>query len=260
MQIYIKRALEEASHKARGEIIFASLFGSYRRGDYDAHSDIDILLIHEDLEKQSILDHLKSLERVLGRRIHLNLFDLQDFKKRIERQDYLMASLIDDSSLILGDRVIFEEARRSIFERCPSDVSARFNWNMGLKMLKHLCLYLDDIRKLGASSGFLNCVINGLNDYRLALGYLLASKLIQNWGRGISYRHLTEMNINPILREINARERLLKREIPPSLESLNNLIGGIKAEAWRILEFNRRMNDKLILPMSLHYAKNLGVM
>jgi len=255
MQIYIKRALEEASHKARGEIIFASLFGSYRRGDYDAHSDIDILLIHEDLEKQSVLDHLKSLERVLGRRIHLNLFDLQDFKKRIERQDYLMASLIDDSSLILGDRVIFEEARRSIFERCPSDVSARFNWNMGLKMLKHLCLHLDDIRRLGASSGFLNCVINGLNDYRLALGYLLTSKLIQNWGRGISYRHLTEMNINPILREINTTERLLKREIPPSLESLNKLIGGIKAEAWRILEFNRHMNDKLILPMSLHYAK-----
>ena len=260
MQIYIKRALEEASHKARGEIIFASLFGSYRRGDYDALSDIDILLIHEDLEKQSILDHLKSLERVLGRRIHLNLFDLQDFNERIEHQDYLMASLIDDSSLIMGSRAIFEEARRSIFERDSSDVSVRFNWNMGLKMLKHLCLHLDDMRRFGSGCGFLNRVINGLNDYRFALGYLLASKLMQNWRRGISYRNLIEINVNPILREINTRERLLKRETPPSLESLNKLIGGIKAEARRILEFNRHISDKLILPTSLHYAKNLGVM
>jgi len=255
----IKRALEEASRKARGEIIFASLFGSYRRGDYDAHSDIDILLIHEDLEKQSILDHLRSLERILGRRIHLNLFDLQDFKERIERQDYLMASLIDDSSLILGSRTIFEEARKSIFEGCFSDASVRFNWDMGLKMLKHLCLHLGDMHRFSAGRGFLNRVINGLNDFRLALGYLLASRLMQSCGRGISYRHLIEMNVNPILREINAAERLLKREIPPSLESLNKLIGGIKAEAWRILEFNRHICDKLVLPTSLHYAKNLGV-
>ena len=260
MQIYLKRALEEASRKARGEIIFASLFGSYRRGDYDAHSDIDILLIHEDLEKQSILNYLRSLERVLGRSIHLNLFDLQDFKERIEHQDYLMASLIDDSSFILGDRAIFDEARRSIFEKCSSDVSVRFNWNMGLKMLRHLCLYLDDTRRFGFGSGFLNHIINGLNDYRLALGYLLASKLIQNWGRGISYRHIIELDVNPILREINATERLLKREIPPTLESLNKLVGGIRAEARKILEFNRHISDKLILPTSLYYAKNLGVM
>ncbi len=260
MQINIKRALEEASRKARGEIIFASLFGSYRRGDYDAHSDIDILLIHEDLEKQSILDYLRSLERVSGRRIHLNLFDLQDFKERIERQDYLMASLIDDSSPILGSRTIFEEARKSIFERNSSDASVRFNWNMGLKMLKHLCLHLGDMRRFSAGSGFLNRVINSLNDYRLALGYLLASRLMQNCGRGISYRHLIEMNVNPILREINTTERLLKREIPLSPESLNRLICGIKTEAWRILEFNRRISNKLILPTSLHHAKNLGVM
>ena len=260
MQMRVKRALEEASRKARGEIIFASLFGSYRRGDCDIHSDIDILLIHEDLEKQYILDYLKSLECVLGRRVHLNLFDLQDFKERIERQDYLMASLIDDSSFILGSRAVFEEARRSIFERCSSDASVRFNWDVGVKVLKHLCLHLDDMRRFGAGGGFLNRVINSLNDYRLALGYLLASRLMQNCGRGISYRHLIELNVNPILREIDTTERLLKRGISPSLDFLNKLVVGIKAEAWRLLEFNRHLSDKLVLPTRLHYAKDLGVM
>ena len=260
MQIHIKRALEEASRRVRGEIIFASLFGSYRRGDYDAYSDIDILLIHEDLEKQSLLDHLKSLERLLGKRIHLNLFDLQDFEERIERQDYLMASLIDDSSFILGSKATFEEARRSFLERCPSEASVTFNWKAGLKMLRHLCLHLDDMCRFSGESEFINSIINGLNDYRLALGYLLASKLMQNWRRGISYRNLIEINVNPILREINTRERLLKRETPPSLESLNKLIGGIKDEALRIIESNRHISDKLILPTSLYYAKNLGVM
>jgi len=260
MQIHIKRALEEASRRVRGEIIFASLFGSYRRGDYDAYSDIDILLIHEDLEKQSLLDHLKSLERLLGRRIHLNLFGLQDFEERIEHQDYLMASLIDDSSLILGSKATFEEARRSILERCPSEASVTFNWKTGLKILRHLCLHLDDMCRFSVEGGFINSIINGLNDYRLALGYLLASRLMQNCGRGIAYRHLMRMNVNPILREISAAERALKREIPPSLESLNKLIGGIKDEAQRILEFNRHLSENLVLPTSLHYTKNLGVM
>jgi len=255
MQIHVKRALEEASRKVRGEIIFASLFGSCRRGDYDTYSDVDILLIHEDLEKQSLLYHLKSLERLLSRRIHLNLFDLQDFEERIERQDYLMASLIDDSSFILGSKATFEEARRSFLERCPSEASVTFNWKAGLKMLRHLCLHLDEMCRFSGESEFINSIINGLNDYRLALGYLLASRLMQSCGRVITHRRLMEMNVNPILREIKAAERALKREFPPSLESLNKLICGIKDEARRILEFNRHLSENLVLPTSLNYTK-----
>jgi len=261
MQRLIERVMKEKLRKDSGEIIFASLFGSYRRGDYDAFSDIDLFVVYED-EEAITPNSIKCLERMLNRKIHLTLFDFREFEKRVRFNDYLIASIIEDSSFILGRRDIFSEAKRNVLEKLPNEESIRFNRQIGFKMIEHVYSYLDALspRRPRDHEDLLNRVVKGLNDYRLALGYIYASRLMQRSRRSVSYAYLAETSIGSTLKEIIRMEKVLKRKSKIDHALLRKLAEDIKVRSLQILSLNRSSAEKLFLPLSssmqnLHLAR-----
>ncbi|RJS84279.1 nucleotidyltransferase domain-containing protein [Candidatus Bathyarchaeota archaeon] len=207
----IREAIKRQMEKTQYNIFFTALFGSYRRGDYDAFSDIDLLIIHEDeSERPTILNDLKSLEHILGKRIHANLFEIREFERRVRLHDYLLTSMIRDSSLIYGGREVFNKAEKDI-EKQPSDEALKFNRQMGLEMLNRALSFLDEGKMADSSTEKMSWLIRGLNNYRLALGYLHASDLMRRSQEGISYADLTKTAVGSTLKEIANMERALKR-------------------------------------------------
>lgn len=248
MQSLIKRLVKENLRKVQGEIVFASLFGSYRRGDCDAFSDIDIFVVYEDDdEKPVVSDSLKGLERTFNRKIHINLFNLREFERRLRFHDYLTASIIEDSSFIMGRKDIFAEAKRRILEKRPYEESIRFNRQMGFKTIEHICSYLDDL-SLSASCDYedlLSRVVKSLNDYRLALGYLYASRLMQSCKGGISSMRLAKTEIGSTLKEIAWMEKILKRRAKIDCKILRKLAEDIKTRSLQISSLNQDSIMKL---------------
>mgnify|MGYP000023418316 CR=1 FL=1 len=207
----IREAIKRQMEKIQYNIFFTALFGSYRRGDYDVFSDIDLLIIHEDeSERPTILNDLKSLEHILGKRIHANLFEIREFERRVRLHDYLLTSMIRDSSLIYGEREVFNKAEKAI-EKQPSDEALKFNRQMGLEMLNRALSFLDEGKMADSSTEKMSWLIRGLNNYRLALGYLHASDLMRRLREGISYADLTKTTVGSTLKEIANMERALKR-------------------------------------------------
>ncbi|RLI12493.1 hypothetical protein DRO35_03035 [Candidatus Bathyarchaeota archaeon] len=207
----IREAIRRQMEKIQYNIFFTALFGSYRRGDYDVFSDIDLLIIHEDeSERPTILNDLKSLEHILGKRIHANLFEIREFERRVRLHDYLLTSMIRDSSLIYGEREVFNKAEKAI-EKQPSDEALKFNRQMGLEMLNRALSFLDEGKMADSSTEKMSWLIRGLNNYRLALGYLHASDLMRRLREGISYADLTKTTVGSTLKEIANMERALKR-------------------------------------------------
>lgn len=220
----IREVVEKQMEKTRCHIFFTALFGSHRRGDYDTFSDIDLLIIHEDeSERPTILDGLKSLERMLGKRIHANLFEIREFERRVRLHDYLLTSMIRDSSLIYGSREVFNKVEKEIKKR-SSDEALKFNRQMGLETLNRALSFLNERKMAGSSTEKISWLIRSLNSYRLALGYLHASDLMRRTQEAISYADLTKTAVGSTLKEIANMERALKRGIKIDQRLLHRFI------------------------------------
>jgi len=236
MQRDIETAIKRNLWKSRAEIVFASLFGSYRRGDYDDFSDVDVFVVCADEDEKPLISReLKCLEPKLERRVHVNLFSLKEFESRLRFHDYLTASIIEDSSFIFGRRDLFAEAKRKILEGRLDEESIRFNRDSGLKTLKHVYLRFSrldssDSRRRG---DMLNYVVRGLNDYRLGLGYIYASAEMQSSGRSVSFTRLGQTGFSSALMDIARTEKIIKRGSVDYM-LINKIVDEIKSKSLRI--------------------------
>jgi len=247
MQGHMEIMIREALRKSGADFVFASLFGSYRRGDHDAFSDIDVFVVYgEEEEKPLILHGLKRLERISNRSVHMNLFSLKEFENRLRFHDYLTASIIQDSQFVLGRKEIFDEAKRKILEAHPNEESVRFNRRMGFKNLEHVYAYLNEMNSKIRHEDLLNPVIKGLNNYRLALGYLHASMQMQRSSEDFSFTRLAQGSFGSTLRELARIERLIKRGSKIDYRGLRKLLDEIKNESSRILTLNHSPPKSLI--------------
>jgi len=245
MDILIKKTLQ----KSGAGIVFASLFGSYRRGDYDAFSDIDIFIVHEEEdEKSQISNRLKRLERTLNRGIHVNLLSFKEFENRLRLRDYLLASIIEDSSFVLGKKDVFSKAKLDIREVRPDEESIRFNRQMGFKTLEHVYSFIDGLNSVNPSHhrDMVDYAVKSLNDYRLALGYLYASAQMQIFGRNVVSARLMQNNVSSILKRIACIEKTVKRGSKIDYAGLRKLVDGIKNKSLRILTINESSPSRLI--------------
>jgi len=258
MQRHVELIIRKTLRKSNVEIMFASLFGSYRRGDYDTYSDIDIFVVHsEEEEKPFILNGLKCLERKLNRRIHMNLFSFKEFESRLKFHDFLTASIIEDSSLILGRKDIFDKAKRNILEVHPDEEVIRFNRHMGFKTLEHVYSYFNELNSNNFHhyGNLLNCVARGLNDYRLALGYLYTSAQMQRSGGDISSTRLAQNSFSSTLKEFAYIEKLIKRGSKIDYMMLRKLVDEIKNGSLRILTLNQYSSRRLIPLIKSYHSK-----
>jgi len=249
MRRQVERLVKKTLRNFDAEILFASLFGSYKRGEHDVHSDIDVFAVYEDgVGESGISRGLKHLERVLDRPVHVNLFNLKEFERRLRFHDYLTASIIEDSSFILGERDSFSEAKRYILNTPPDEESIRFNMKMGFSTFRRVYSSFDELNSVKPyhRRDLLDRVVRGLNDYRLALGYIYAGAQMQDTGKCASYRRLTHTSLGSVLKEIACIEREMKRRSKIEHATLSNLSKEIKNKSLRILAAEENSSRRLI--------------
>lgn len=85
------------------KIAFALVYGSMARGDENAVSDVDLMVIG-DVSLDELLTHLASAERDLGRPINPTVFSLREFKSKLKAGNHFLKSVMrGEKVLLIGD-------------------------------------------------------------------------------------------------------------------------------------------------------------
>jgi predicted nucleotidyltransferase len=85
------------------KIAFAFVYGSMARGDENAGSDVDLMVIG-DVSLDELLAQLTSAERDLGRSINPTVFSLKEFKSKMRDGNHFLKSVTRGKKVfIVGD-------------------------------------------------------------------------------------------------------------------------------------------------------------
>jgi len=224
-------SIEEALRRNADRINFASIFGSYSRGHHGLLSDTDIFVVCAgENDRMDISEDLAELGCRIGKSIHLTINSQGDFEQKVESQDYLTASILDDSVFAFGNRDAFFEARERILRRVPSSQSVQFNQKIGLEMLSRAnsrLLNLLSTTYASKDSQFpylrRDAIIHCLRDYHVGVGYLLASAKMRQQSRVITLRHLLASDACSVMKDVIMTEKNLSRG-GVDLRELNDLL------------------------------------
>jgi predicted nucleotidyltransferase len=74
--------IQAALRPLRKHIELALIYGSIARGEDTAASDVDLLVVSDDLLLEKLLSHLEKAERDVGRPIHPTLYTRAEFSNR----------------------------------------------------------------------------------------------------------------------------------------------------------------------------------
>ena len=95
--------LREALAPLSDRIQAAFVFGSLARGEDTAGSDIDLMVISDELDYQTIFEAVQAAERKLGRPVNPNLMTPQEWRRKRGQPDSFAARLEDRPRLfVLG--------------------------------------------------------------------------------------------------------------------------------------------------------------
>jgi predicted nucleotidyltransferase len=82
---------------------FAFVYGSLARGEENAGSDVDLMVIG-DVSLDELLAQLTSAERDLGRSINPTVFSLKEFKSKLKAGNHFLKSVMrGEKVLLIGD-------------------------------------------------------------------------------------------------------------------------------------------------------------
>jgi predicted nucleotidyltransferase len=85
------------------KIVFALVYGSMVRGDENAGSDVDLMVIG-DVSLDEILTQLTSAARDLGRSINPTVFSMKEFKSKLKDGNHFLRSVMrGEKVLLIGD-------------------------------------------------------------------------------------------------------------------------------------------------------------
>jgi predicted nucleotidyltransferase len=82
----------------------ALVFGSVARGAMSAASDVDLLVISDDLKVRDLAGPIRHAGEALGREISLNLYNRKEWAHRVANAHPLARSILGNPRLLLiGD-------------------------------------------------------------------------------------------------------------------------------------------------------------
>lgn len=85
------------------QVSFAFVYGSMARGEENAESDVDLMIIG-DIELDKILTQLSPAERDLGRPINPTVYSLKEFKSKLRKGNHFLKSVVRGKNVFLiGD-------------------------------------------------------------------------------------------------------------------------------------------------------------
>lgn len=83
------------------QIQIAFVYGSVAKQEDSAHSDIDLLLIHENLTYADLFPLLEIAETKLGRKVNPTLYTLGEWVKRKAKNNHFLNQVINQPKLFL---------------------------------------------------------------------------------------------------------------------------------------------------------------
>jgi uncharacterized protein len=92
--------LVEQLVKDNKSIVSLVLYGSSARGDYDEHSDIDLLVVSNT--KDLDLDIIKRIESSLDKEVKLEILSLGELRKLAEKHDDFYLSVMKNNIILYG--------------------------------------------------------------------------------------------------------------------------------------------------------------
>lgn len=86
-----------------GKISFAFVYGSIVRGDEDADSDVDVMVVG-DITLDEVLGCLAPVERTLRRSINPTVYSLDEFRSRFQDGNHFLISVMrGKKALLIGE-------------------------------------------------------------------------------------------------------------------------------------------------------------
>jgi uncharacterized protein len=93
----IKAVLEPLTQ----QIAQGFIYGSIAKGDATAASDVDLMLVGNDLSYGAVMELLESLEKSLGRSINPTIYSPQDFAKKLKEGNHFLVRVMDQARIPL---------------------------------------------------------------------------------------------------------------------------------------------------------------
>lgn len=99
--IGLERSIREALEPLSDRLILALLFGSVARRTDTAASDIDLLLVSDDLTLEAVYNAMVPAEDLLGRRVNPTLYTSAEFKTRRTAKAGILTQILQGPHIVL---------------------------------------------------------------------------------------------------------------------------------------------------------------
>ena len=85
------------------KLALALLYGSVARGEERADSDVDLLVVADDLTLEELYRRLAPVEKKLGRKVNPTLYTRDEFRRKLGKNAFLKNVLSGDHIILSGD-------------------------------------------------------------------------------------------------------------------------------------------------------------
>ncbi len=108
----LSQPLRDALEPFVDRIKYAFIYGSTARGDDTAASDVDLMIIGDELAYPEVLAALLPVEKAIGRTVSVNLMNSEEFGRRLLRSDSFITRVMSlEKITLLGSLDGIETAR-----------------------------------------------------------------------------------------------------------------------------------------------------
>lgn len=98
--------LRAALEPLRARLQVALLYGSVAKGEDHADSDVDVLIVSDELHLEEVYAALTEAERSLGRRVNPTLYTSEEFRQRRNSDSPFLADVLEgEYRILLGELV-----------------------------------------------------------------------------------------------------------------------------------------------------------
>jgi uncharacterized protein len=107
----ITDVVRTALEPIKDSIVYAFVYGSIAKGTEKAKSDIDLMLIGNNLSYGDVMGLLIPVEGKLGRSINPTIYSMREFKKKLgEKNSFLTRVLAQEKLIVMGAKDGIEES------------------------------------------------------------------------------------------------------------------------------------------------------
>ena len=103
--------IRKALIPAQNAIQYAFIYGSIAKGTDTANSDIDLMIVGDDLAYTDIMNLLMEAEKELQRPINPNIYSLRDFKEKLQQKNSFLTRIMQQEKITLtGSEDVIKKA------------------------------------------------------------------------------------------------------------------------------------------------------